>query len=74
LIGEHAGPSARLTTIDCYPLHSDQQEIADLGGPTRLTNGEAADAGHYAFKYKSDWAPATFRWLETKLSADPTHE
>ena len=26
-----------------------------------------ADAGHCAFKYFDDWAPATFRWLADKL-------
>ncbi len=26
-----------------------------------------ADAGHCAFKYFDDWAPATFRWLAEKL-------
>ena len=27
-----------------------------------------ADAGHCAFKYFDDWAPATFRWLAEKLA------
>jgi len=27
-----------------------------------------ADAGHCAFKYFDDWAPATFRWLAEKLT------
>jgi len=31
-----------------------------------------ADAGHCAFKYFDDWAPATFRWLAMKLSGPPT--
>ena len=26
-----------------------------------------SDAGHCAFKYFDDWAPATFRWLAEKL-------
>ena len=26
------------------------------------------DAGHWAFKYFSDWAPASFRWLKEKLN------
>jgi len=29
-----------------------------------------ADAGHCAFKYQSDWGPASFAWLAEKLSAD----
>ena len=28
------------------------------------------DAGHCAFKYQSDWGPASFAWLAEKLSAD----
>lgn len=28
-----------------------------------------ADAGHCAFKYQSDWAPASFAWLREKLDA-----
>ena len=31
-----------------------------------------ADAGHCAFKYQSDWAPASFAWLAEKLSTTPT--
>jgi dienelactone hydrolase len=28
-----------------------------------------ADAGHCAFKYFNDWAPASFRWLASELAA-----
>ena len=28
------------------------------------------DAGHCAFKYFSDWAPASFRWLKEKLNSN----
>jgi esterase/lipase len=28
------------------------------------------DAGHCAFKYFSDWAPASFRWLQEKLTTE----
>ena len=31
-----------------------------------------ADAGHCAFKYFDEWAPATFRWLAAKLAVDPS--
>jgi pimeloyl-ACP methyl ester carboxylesterase len=48
--------------------------MLESGPPTQRTARVYADAGHWAFKYQSDWAPATFHWLETKLSADPTHE
>ncbi|MYZ48359.1 alpha/beta hydrolase family protein [Propylenella binzhouense] len=30
-----------------------------------------ADAGHCAFKYYREWAPASFRWLKEKLSRLP---
>lgn len=36
-----------------------------------MTNGEAADAGHCAFKYQSDWAPATFRWFGDEAVGRP---
>jgi hypothetical protein len=28
-----------------------------------------ADAGHCAFRYFDDWAPASFRWLATELAS-----
>jgi pimeloyl-ACP methyl ester carboxylesterase len=33
-----------------------------------------ADAGHCAFKYQSDWGPASFCWLKEKLTTDSRHE
>lgn len=30
------------------------------------------DAGHCAFKYFNEWAPASFRWLQEKLRGVPT--
>ncbi|HUG08639.1 MAG TPA: alpha/beta fold hydrolase [Acidimicrobiia bacterium] len=48
--------------------------MLESGPPAQRTARVYADAGHCAFKYQSDWAPATFRWLNAKLSADPTRE
>jgi pimeloyl-ACP methyl ester carboxylesterase len=46
--------------------------MLESGPPTRRTARVYADAGHCAFKYQSDWAPATFSWLKEKLSAEST--
>ena len=48
--------------------------MLESGPPTQRTARVYADAGHCAFKYQSDWAPATFSWLKTKLSADRNEE
>jgi len=48
--------------------------MLESGPPTMRTARIYGDAGHCAFKYQSDWAPATFRWLREKLSGDSRHE
>ncbi|HLF44761.1 MAG TPA: alpha/beta fold hydrolase [Acidimicrobiia bacterium] len=48
--------------------------MLESGPPTRRTARIYEDAGHCAFKYQSDWAPASFHWLEQKLTADSRHE
>jgi len=44
--------------------------MLESGPPTKRTARVYADAGHCAFKYQSDWAPASFQWLAEKLSDD----
>ena len=41
--------------------------MLESGPPTKRTARIYTDAGHCAFKYQSDWAPATFRWLREQL-------
>ncbi|HVR77374.1 MAG TPA: alpha/beta hydrolase [Acidimicrobiia bacterium] len=48
--------------------------MLESGPPTQRTARVYADAGHCAFKYQSDWAPATFSWLQEKLSAERNEE
>lgn len=43
--------------------------MLESGPPATRTARIYADAGHCAFKYQSDWAPASFRWLREKLTA-----
>lgn len=42
--------------------------MLESGPPTKRSARVYADAGHCAFKYQSDWAPASFHWLREKLS------
>lgn len=42
--------------------------MLEHGPPTGKEARVYADAGHCAFEYFDDWAPATFRWLAEKLS------
>ena len=44
--------------------------MLESGPPTYRTARVYSDAGHCAFKYQSDWAPATFRFLKEKLTTD----
>ena len=46
--------------------------MLESGPATKRSARVYADAGHCAFKYQADWAPATFRWLKDNLST-PTH-
>jgi len=48
--------------------------MLESGPPTKRTARVYADAGHCAFKYQSDWAPASFQWLRAKLSAEQSDE
>lgn len=48
--------------------------MLESGPVTSRTARIYADAGHCAFKYQSDWGPASFRWLKEKLTADSRHE
>lgn len=43
--------------------------MLESGPPARRSARIYPDAGHCAFKYQSDWAPASFRWLRENLSA-----
>ncbi|MFV2001233.1 MAG: alpha/beta fold hydrolase [Acidimicrobiia bacterium] len=67
-------------TMPVLMINGKHDHLAPIGniyfmfehGP--VTGKEAriySDAGHCAFKYFDDWAPATFRWLATKLSGPP---
>lgn len=42
--------------------------MLESGPPAKRTARIYADAGHCAFKYQSDWAPASFRFLAEKLT------
>ncbi len=42
--------------------------MLESGPPATRSARVYSDAGHCAFKHQSDWAPATFRFLEQKLS------
>jgi pimeloyl-ACP methyl ester carboxylesterase len=64
-------------TMPVLMINGKHDHLAPIGniyfmlehGP--VTGKEArvyADAGHCAFKYFDDWAPATFRWLAEKLT------
>jgi dienelactone hydrolase len=64
-------------TMPVLMINGKHDHLAPIGniyfmlehGP--VTGKEArvyADAGHCAFKYFDDWAPATFRWLGEKLT------
>jgi dipeptidyl aminopeptidase/acylaminoacyl peptidase len=64
-------------TMPVLMINGKHDHLAPIGniyfmlehGP--VTGKEArvyADAGHCAFKYFDDWAPATFRWLGEKLA------
>ncbi len=64
-------------TMPVLMINGKHDHLAPIGniyfmlehGP--VTGKEAriyADAGHCAFKYFDEWAPATFRWLAEKLS------
>lgn len=46
--------------------------MLESGPPAMRSARIYADAGHCAFKYQSDWAPASFEWLKEKLSAPRT--
>lgn len=48
--------------------------MLESGPPSKRTARIYGDAGHCAFRYQSDWAPASFRWLEQKLTADSRRE
>jgi pimeloyl-ACP methyl ester carboxylesterase len=48
--------------------------MLESGPPTQRTARIYTDAGHCAFKYQSDWAPASFRWLKEKLTAESSNE
>ncbi len=48
--------------------------MLESGPPTTRTARVYADAGHCAFKYQSDWGPASFRWLKEKLTTIPRDE
>ncbi len=65
-------------TMPVLMINGKHDHLAPIGniyfmlehGP--VTGKEArvyADAGHCAFKYFDEWAPATFRWLREKLTA-----
>lgn len=41
--------------------------MLEHGPPTGREARVYADAGHCAFKYQAEWAPASFRWLRQKL-------
>lgn len=45
--------------------------MLESGPAANRTARVYADAGHCAFKYQSDWGPASFRWLKEKLAAQP---
>lgn len=45
--------------------------MLESGPPTARTARVYSDAGHCAFKYQSDWAPATFRFLRDNLTSGP---
>jgi pimeloyl-ACP methyl ester carboxylesterase len=47
--------------------------MLESGPATSRTAQVYADAGHCAFKYQSDWGPASFRWLKEKLTAQSRH-
>jgi pimeloyl-ACP methyl ester carboxylesterase len=46
--------------------------MLESGPPGQRSARVYPDAGHCAFKYQSDWAPATFRFLAEKLSGTET--
>ena len=65
-------------TMPVFMINGKLDHLAPIGniyfmlehGPA--TGKEArvyADAGHCAFKYQDDWAPASFVWLKEKLTA-----
>jgi pimeloyl-ACP methyl ester carboxylesterase len=41
--------------------------MLESGPPAQRSARIYTDGGHCAFKYQSDWAPATFRWLREHL-------
>jgi len=41
--------------------------MLESGPPTKRSAKIYPDGGHCAFKYQSDWAPASFRWLRAQL-------
>ena len=64
-------------TMPILMINGKKDHLAPIGNIYfMLENGPALgreariypDAGHCAFKYFSDWAPASFRWLKEKLN------
>ncbi len=43
--------------------------MLESGPPAQRSARIYSDAGHCAFRYQSDWGPASFRWLDEKLTA-----
>ena len=65
-------------TMPVFMINGKHDHLAPIGNiyfmfETGPATGKEAriygDAGHCAFKYYDDWAPASFRWLAEKLGA-----
>ncbi|MDE0347447.1 MAG: alpha/beta fold hydrolase [Boseongicola sp.] len=63
-------------------INGDNDHLAPIGnihhmlesGPVGTRSAKIyKGSGHCAFEHQPEWGPATFRWLESKLSAGQTH-